>query len=232
MSETILANDLTQFGLRRVHVIGEARMDAKRWVEDLGVPYEAEGSLEVRQYKEEGVGFWHLWIIWHVRGEVVRMSLRGRGGMSGNWVGVWWYVEPGERLGEVVEAAALRYLALFGYWPSMCWTQVDAPVGAPVEVRLDDEAVMKMHYGCEWAPRRCVVVGMTPPLAQPSPQPSPSGRGSSRSKLQGGEEALTPDTLTQPLPKKRVHVPKGRGENERGRGGRPQEDKRMVCDGA
>lgn len=170
MSETVLVNDVTSYGLRRLHVLSERRLERERWLAE--IPWEArdpEGrpSVAVWEREEAVIGAWHTWFVWHARGDVVEvktltpaltptlyptgtMSQRERG-----MKGIMWYVEHGERMGDVIGAAAWRYLALFEQWADTVLVH-KLGEGAPEAVMVDDHRLVLAV--CEWVPKRCVFV--------------------------------------------------------------------------
>jgi hypothetical protein len=156
MAETLLVNDLTRYGLRRLHILGNRKVETENW---LGmVPWEARGeekaSVQTAQYQDAEIGFWHLWVVWHVRGEPVRMQLP----TGGQREGILWYVEPGERMSEVIEAAALRFLAYYDCWPA-CALAAKLPKGAAETVKFEDRDGLVIGLQmAEWVPSRCIFV--------------------------------------------------------------------------
>jgi len=154
-AEVLLKNDLTCFGLRRVHVVSDRKVaDWRRWLRTAGMPFEAEGSLAVWQYEDAAVRFWHLWMVWHVRGEVVGVQC---GGVK--LCGVLWYVEPGETMGKVIEDAAMRFWLYFDRQPAVAWA-ASLQKGAPdhVELEAGNGKVWIDVRAAGWAPKRCVFV--------------------------------------------------------------------------
>jgi hypothetical protein len=153
MAETLLLNDLTRYGLRRLHVLGNRKVEQENW---LGmVPWEAreeKASVQTAQYQDAEIGFWHLWVVWHVRGEPVRMQLP-----NGVREGILWYVETGERMSAVIEAAALRFLAYYDCWPACALTQ-KLPKSAGETVKFEDRELVIGLQIAEWVPNRCIFV--------------------------------------------------------------------------
>ena len=69
--EKILVNDLTKHGLRRIHVVSSTGpVECDRYLEM--VPDVARDEVYRYEHKEEGLGYWHLWLLWKAR-EVVHL---------------------------------------------------------------------------------------------------------------------------------------------------------------
>lgn len=115
---TIIQNDYTRFGLRRVHVMrsGE-KVNAEKALFGM-VPHEGTGSLDLTEWHEKDLNMWHLWAFWRAHDPV--MNERGV-------KGILWYLEPGTRLTEELEKAAYRYIAYWGEFPDTAWVDKIRP---------------------------------------------------------------------------------------------------------
>lgn len=158
--ETLMLDDLTCYGLRRVHVLGDAPVRREAWLDRA-----LEGSgVEAREYQDE-IGYWHLLLIWHVRLEVVQVVFPAKVGCSvaekKNLLGIMCYVEKGERMRDVVELAAERYLAYFDQWPELALTRQPPAGGALVKIEGYAEDVEIAVRAAEWMPYRCVYTTTT-----------------------------------------------------------------------
>lgn len=178
--EVLLENDLTEGGLRRMHVMGMGEApDVVRWREM--VPPEAEG-VEVFRTQEEAIGVHHLWFVWGAR-EVVDLTPhpdasqslphprplsqgeRGEGGDGVSGEVVMWQVGTGDTLSWSIDLAATMFRLRLGRWPDTAWVR-KLPPGAPVEMETTPSRVEGRDEICKlriveagWVPKRFVVVG-------------------------------------------------------------------------
>lgn len=99
MSETVLENDLTGYGLRRVHVISMGgAVDPAPWA---ALANDDERSnLKGWRYVEEALDIHHLWLAWQAR-ELVRLD--GLGDV------MLWYVDKGESVSFALDCASVAY---------------------------------------------------------------------------------------------------------------------------
>ena len=134
MSEVLLENEISRFGLRRLHVVGPRRVARDGWLARL--PETAFDSLTVVDYEEKEVGVWHLELCWMAR-EFVPLK------MADQVVdGVMWWV--GQAYGQEDRPATLREAADLAAstwwlgrqsWPGRCLAQ-KLPKGASAEVEV------------------------------------------------------------------------------------------------
>lgn len=77
---SVVQDDVSRFGLRRLHVI---RMGGKVEKDDWLVQIEGDGGevKAVLEYEEEELGLWHLRIFWKVR-EAGSSTVDGDAGMG------------------------------------------------------------------------------------------------------------------------------------------------------
>ena len=68
----VMENDVSRFGLRRVHVMRLGNPVVAAGMVEKYVPCEVS-DYDVFNYCEEEVGMWHLWVVWKAR-EVVRLT--------------------------------------------------------------------------------------------------------------------------------------------------------------
>lgn len=159
MSDVVVVNDLTRYGLRRLHVMRMGgRPDWQHWRQM--VPAAALDSLEYIERHEPAIGVEHLELWWHVR-EMVRVAPPpGR-----EMVGVMWYVERGERLSEAIERATIEYYLAVDRWPVV--GLYPARGGVPDELVMatgEDEAGKALPplrlplQVAAWLPERCIFV--------------------------------------------------------------------------
>lgn len=142
MNEKVLVDDLTRFGLRRVHLLGMKRVDRAAAVEL--APVEAM-DVQMLEWREEGVGMWHTWLVWKAR-EVIQLSTNGanskqevsgaNGGKeikgNGEEVLMWW-VGEGETVGGVIEEAAGRFRMEMGREPGRLLARKVTKTGVTLE---------------------------------------------------------------------------------------------------
>jgi hypothetical protein len=103
--ETVLLNDLSLYGLRRVHVIRMGQpVDMERWL--MLMTEDEVCSLQRMEYEDKGMGVWHLRLWWHYKGPV-----------TGSQPGILWHLSKGERVSECVRRGAELHLAFFERWP-------------------------------------------------------------------------------------------------------------------
>jgi hypothetical protein len=140
MKETVLTDDLTRCGLRRIHVVGMKRVEREKWI-DLA-PVEARETLQVLEWEEAGVA-WHLVVMWKAR-EAVRLPDGGCGVM-------WWCGGPEKwSVREAALAAAGVFRMVFGWEPESVGLR-KAPEG-----KVEVEGLRLESWS--WAPAGFVVV--------------------------------------------------------------------------
>ena len=151
--ETLVLDDLTRYGLRRMHIMrcGKA-VEARAWMERIGGEVDAE---EVRTWRcyEELLDVHHLWFYWHAR-ELVEM----RGGRRGPAV-LWWVGEQPARF--AIDCAASLYLVRVGRWPNaalMSRLPAGAEAGMMADARHNGSLTRLPLKLMEWVPKRFVVV--------------------------------------------------------------------------
>jgi hypothetical protein len=105
---TVLENDLTGYGLRRVHVISMGgAVDPAPWAA-LANDDEREG-IKGWRYVEPDLDVHHLWLAWQVR-ELVQLN--GLGEV------MLWHVRKGESMSFGIDCASVAYWLAKGKAPS------------------------------------------------------------------------------------------------------------------
>ena len=165
--ESVVVNDITRYGLRRVQVVRMgARVCREAWIEQ--VPGEGREFLQVWERYESEVDVWHLWLWWNAREMVdltprppsLTLKERGQEGKGEkNLAGFWWLGGMPVRLG--VDCAATMFRMAMGRWPGVALVR-DLPVGASEFVDVTD---VGGHAGppvrlcaAGWVPGKFVVV--------------------------------------------------------------------------
>jgi hypothetical protein len=150
--EVLIANRLTRFGLRQVHVMrAGGQVEREHWLQR--IPPTALEQARAVEYAEESLGVWHLVLIWGAR-EMVQLSepLASQIGPV-----ALWRLAPGERLSAAIEAAAYLYLAEGDGQPDTAWAP-RLPAGAPNHLQLGEGFELKIEVA-PWVPPACVAVG-------------------------------------------------------------------------
>ena len=154
--ETLLVNDMTPYGLRRMHIIRMgAPVEKGRWVEQ--TPLEARELLEAFEQEDKTLGIWHLWLVWNAR---ERVRLHGAPGLEDGKVVLWWALGRGQALRESIRYAAVAYLGWFEKWPEVVKVR-KLPKGAPEEVELyedENECVKARLVEAQWAPKGVLIM--------------------------------------------------------------------------
>jgi len=172
---TVVQDDLSREGLRRVHVLS-GRVDAIErakaglWQK---IPWESAGSARLQSYTEAGIH--HLWLYWPVRGEPVSVAVDGAETAGAiplpkDDLIVLWIMATGKkraddeergrvgRLSQAVEMSAWRYMAHFGVWPDTAWAGERLAKYAGQTVRVHDRRI-EIVTGL-WMPRAGIGVGV------------------------------------------------------------------------
>jgi hypothetical protein len=155
---TIVLNDLTAHGLRRVHIMRSGkRAEPSQWTHL--IPVEAEDSYEHFCIRDSVIkDTWHLWLIWHVH-EVITLNWEQHVAPLQNQKGILWYIEKSQTMRDEIENAVLKYLVNFEKWPEKILTAKlpkDAP-GCLTWKDNDGTHVVKIEQ-MEGIPFRCVFV--------------------------------------------------------------------------
>ena len=159
MSEVMVENDLTEFGLRRVHVMAMGKpVELDNYLEYIPVD-----ALDAQQasYQEEDTGTWHLWLYWSAR-EVVTLRIGSPHGDAGSARPVkagMWFVEKGGRMSWGIDLAATMYRLRLGRWPERALVR-KLPEGTPSTMRVADgsgETTLAVEAAA-WVPEQFVVV--------------------------------------------------------------------------
>lgn len=174
--EQVVLNDITRYGLRRVHVMGEREIeDVDGWIERF-VSEEARELVTIWRSQERELGIWHLWLCWNAR-EVMQFqnNLVGFGcGISNPneiWdfhpqLGVlWWMGHNAVSVRWQAEMAATMFRLKTGERPGRVWVRekpktagkdtcpTKFEVGLVGEERVELEMEVK-----EWVPKGFLVV--------------------------------------------------------------------------
>lgn len=145
MMETVLRDDVSRCGLRRIHVLSDQPIDRDAWMQR--VPVAAIDTVRRTAWLEPGVNYHHLWMYWYVR-EVVQI-----GGM----MTVLWRVGRGMTLRQAAEDAAMEYLAHFDRLPSETAVRT-LPKGTSDHLELADGRIRMTLAVDLRVPLRCVCV--------------------------------------------------------------------------
>jgi hypothetical protein len=117
MSEmSVLINDLTIYGLRRIHAVQMGEKVERGGLIEQFVPNEARELLTTCEY-QDNLGFWHLWLMWNAR-EVVAVAPE-----IGNQKAVLWWVGKGGRLRDGADMAACLYQLKVKEIPTVCYVR-------------------------------------------------------------------------------------------------------------
>lgn len=150
--ELLVDNDLTVYGLRRMHVTrmgGE--VDASRWYEL--VPNEGMETLTLARHYDKALDVHHLWLLWHCR-EVITLAVDGAERLA-----VLWWIGEGETLRWAADLAACTYRMRLGKWATRAVVR-NLPAGATeeIEASLKNERARLRLERADWVPQRHVVV--------------------------------------------------------------------------
>ncbi len=156
---TVVLNDVTRFGLRRVHIMRTGkRVDPATWVH--AYPEEAESSLEFFSFRDRELkDTWHLWMVWHVREKYRITFIAPTDGATMPVDGVLWYIEKKQKMSDEIGNAVMKYLVEFDRWPEKALV-AKLPKGAPNHLTWKDEDgthMLKLEED-ERIPERCVFV--------------------------------------------------------------------------
>lgn len=149
MTEMMLHNDISSYGLRRVHVVQMgAPVDATNW---LGViPDAADDLARSHRWVEEPLGIHHLLILWPAR-EVVHLV-----GEPEEWRGtdvLLWKLGKGESIRDGSIQAAVTYLEYFERWPDRVGVRSLPEKAADfVAYKGENETVVIRPAKVSWAP--------------------------------------------------------------------------------
>ena len=145
--EVILRNSISMSGMRNLHVVrvGKA-VDRARWL--AGLPGQCLGLESHFAWMEgEVIKRHHLMIWWPCRLELVEGKERG--------MMVITRLIKGDRIGEVIMAAALTFWAATDRWPHQAVMQ-KFPAKTPDYMEIGEGRVLLVPAA--WALRKCVVV--------------------------------------------------------------------------
>jgi hypothetical protein len=146
--ETLLVNDITRFGLRRLHVVRMgAPVEGWNWVTK--VPADGLELVKAFETREEGVDVFHLWIVWNAR-EPVKVE--------GKTVLFWW-IGKGISLRDAARYAAVSYLGWFERWPGVVKV-CKLPTGSTGEIEIAQEAdfIRVRLVEASWAPKGFLIL--------------------------------------------------------------------------
>ena len=149
--EIILKDDLTRFGLRRLHVMkmGEP-VKVENWMSR--VPLVSIHTCFTNVWVENPVGMHHLLICWKVR-EVIKILSRGKEQV----VVMWWIdVKSGDTIRKAADEAACLFSAMFPWMPTKAALKI-LPNG--IEDKKLDEPFQNIEFIEEpWVTKNCVAV--------------------------------------------------------------------------
>lgn len=160
---SIVLNDVTIHGLRRVHVMRTGkRVDPSTWA--YLVPVEGDESLEYISLQDRELpGTWHMWMIWHVHERITFNRVNG----------VMWYIEKSsKKVSDDIDDAMMRFLLEFEKWPEKVEIY-SKPKDAPYSLEWNDEKgshVVKLEENNK-LPVRCIFVPVTPLTVPSIPTP-------------------------------------------------------------
>lgn len=154
MSETLVLNDLTACGLRRMHIVRMgAPVQLDNWIDQ--VPGEAINLLKVACTHEQDLDVHHLWMVWNAR-EMVNFILPDRQQV----LGTLWWIEKGESVRWSTDLAANLYVLKTGRMPDQVWIR-ERPKAATDEIEVDitRQGVITLRLDTKlWIPTRFVIV--------------------------------------------------------------------------
>ena len=150
MIETLVLNDLTIYGLRRMHVVRMGKpVELDNWRDQ--VPGEAT-EVTVARTHEADLDVHHLWLVWNGR-EIVNFVLPDGREV---WGALWWITES---VSWSTDLAANLYVMKTGQLPSEVWMS-ELPKGATDEITVDitgqGELSLKL-VKVDWVPKRFVI---------------------------------------------------------------------------
>ena len=171
--DTLVQNDLSAGGLRRVHIMRMGQpVDPEIW--DHLVPGDSREDVTHRRYHEAEMDVWHHWMIWPVR-EFVNLvvpestsppapPLKGRGEKRKGIPAVFWWIGYGVDgaalpMRFAIDLAATVYRLRAGSWPGAAMVR-KLPKNATetVEVSHQGERAELRLVEMDWVPEGFVVV--------------------------------------------------------------------------
>lgn len=160
MTDQVLLNDSSRYGLRRLHVVQLDKPPSKEeWLERL--PGSCLDTLNVLQYEEKGLGIHHLWMWWNAR-EVMTLVFPDRVRRQA----VLWYVGKGVSFRQALADAATRHYMDLERDGNYCVTR-NLPAGTPIDEQGKPMPVEVISLGRkltfelsqeDWVPKGYLVV--------------------------------------------------------------------------
>lgn len=151
--DTIIQDDLTRLGLRRLHVM---RMGEPVKVEShiLRVPLPSIHTLVETEWEEKDLGMFHLLLCWKVR-EVVKIHAQG----TDREVVAWWIdMEAGDTIRKAADDACCYFSAMFTWLPTVAAVS-KIPAKQEKKTGWLDEPFQDVNFVEEpWVPKGCVMV--------------------------------------------------------------------------
>lgn len=153
--ETVVLNDISRYGMRRVHVMRMGKpVEREQYICNmLPVEYDLD-DLILAEYRDAAVDVYHLWLHWHAREMVTLRYGDGRRSEVSCW---WWMGKMNVRL--AADCAATVYRRKMGRWPDRVLIS-KLPKWAEGHINAMDmgEAVQLQLVAEEWVPEKFVVV--------------------------------------------------------------------------
>jgi hypothetical protein len=123
MTESVVRDDMSEVGLRRVRVLSGNPIDVKAWIDKM-IPAEARESTYLG-WKDQMTGMHHLYLCW-------------RAGMSAMRV----FAMRGRSVAETAGQAACRYQQVHGAWPNTALVR-EGTVGMPEALEVREGETVK-----------------------------------------------------------------------------------------
>lgn len=153
--ESLVLNDISRYGLRRVHVIRMGkRVEQANWLHLLPVETDWD-DVTTAVYQDKAMGIWHLWMHWHAR-ELIQLKLADGQKVPSYW---WWVGKMGAQLSG--DLAATVYRQLMGRWPEVALVK-KLPKGATaqstIQAKDQGEIIELPICVADWVPPKMVIV--------------------------------------------------------------------------
>jgi hypothetical protein len=148
--EVILKNDLTHYGLRRLHVLQMGKPVKDDWIKQ--VPFNSIKTCISTSWVNEAVDIYHLFLCWKVR-EVVQIQM----GDTLQEVVMWWIdVKEGETIRKCADDAACLFSLLHTWLPTKAAVRKLPP--SAKGKKLDEPFQDVVFIEEPWVPTSCVAV--------------------------------------------------------------------------
>lgn len=175
---TVLQNDLSPEGLRRVHLMAPAPLcppaaEAASPQIKSGFGGIEVGGIWIPEHaqvieRQDEIRFYRLEASWKAQGDLVEYQVNfpcgpdcplcHGSGCSWRRLVALWCLKQGERISQAVESAALQYGLGTGQDPTFAWTRTlpkGVEWGAPIPIGSQEILL----FGAKWLPTATVAVG-------------------------------------------------------------------------